>query len=107
MSLDVSLTRKQPTEVFEANITHNLGAMAREAGIYQHLWHPEEIEVRQAWQLIKPLRAGIAAMKANPSHFEKFDAENGWGTYNQFLPWLEQYLAACEKYPDADVSVSR
>ncbi len=32
---------------------------------------------------------------------------NGWGTYKNFVPWVAKYLAACEEYPDADVSVSR
>ena len=35
MSLDVTLTAVRPTEVYSANITHNLW-MAEEAGIYQH-----------------------------------------------------------------------
>ena len=30
-------------EVYSANITHNLGGMAREGGIYQACWRPEEI----------------------------------------------------------------
>jgi hypothetical protein len=46
-------------------------------------------------------------MKADPARFDKYNASNGWGTYKQFLPWLEEYLAACERMPDAAVSVSR
>lgn len=43
MSLDVYLTAVRPTEVFSANITHNLGEMADKAGIYKACWRPEEI----------------------------------------------------------------
>lgn len=107
MSLDVSLVRKQPTEVFEANITHNLGAMAREAGIYMHLWRPEEIGITHAAELIEPLREGLAAMKADPERFEAHNAENGWGLYEHFVPWIEKYIAACEEYPDAQVRACR
>lgn len=107
MSLDVHLTRTQPTVVFNANITHNLGAMAKEAGIYEHLWRPKEIKVTKASQLIEPLRVAIATMKADPSRFEKHNSPNGWGLYEHFVPWLERYLFACEEYPDADVNVSR
>jgi hypothetical protein len=39
--------------------------------------------------------------------FKMHDAPNGWGTYEQFLPWLEEYLRACEENPDAIVMVSR
>ena len=107
MSLDVYLTRTQPTTVFDANITHNLGAMAEEAGIYKHLWRPEEIGITKASQLIETLREAITLMRADPTRFEKHNASNGWGLYEHFVPWLERYLAACEEYPDADVGVSR
>ncbi len=107
MSLDVYLMRTQPTEVYEANITHNLGAMANEAGIYKHLWRPDEIGITKAAELIEPLRAGLALMKADPPRFEAHDSPNGWGLYKNFVPFVEKYLAACEEFPDADVSVSR
>lgn len=107
MSLDVTLIRKLPTAVFDANITHNLGAMAREAGIYEACWRPDEIGITKAAQLIEPLRGAIAAMKDNPERFKKLNSPNGWGTYDGFLPWLEKYLAACEENPGAIVQVSR
>jgi len=107
MSLDVYLTAVRETEVYEANITHNLNRMAAEAGIYDALWRPEEVGITAAAQLIEPLRAGLVLMKADPARFEKFNAENGWGTYRQFVPWIEKYLAACEENPDASVRVSR
>jgi hypothetical protein len=100
-------TRKETESFYSANITHNLGAMAEEAGIYKHLWRPEEIGITKAAQLIDPLRAGIALMKSDPPRFEKHNAVNGWGTYAGFVPWIEKYLAACEANPTADVSVSR
>lgn len=62
MSLDVHLTKVMPTEVFGSNITHNLGEMAEEAGIYKHLWRPEEIGITKADQLIAPLREGLARL---------------------------------------------
>lgn len=107
MSLDVYLTKVQPCTVFDQNITHNLGGMAREAGIYEHCWRPEEIGIKVAAQLIGPLQAAIAAMEADPARFEKHNAPNGWGLYEHFVPWLKKYLAACEEFPDAEVHVSR
>lgn len=107
MSLDVYLTRVQPCEVFRSNITHNLGKMAEEAGIYQHMWRPEEIGITKAHQLIEPLRNGLALLRSDPARFEKFNSPNGWGLYVHFVPFVEKYLQACEEYPDADVSASR
>lgn len=108
MSLDVYLTCDDEEECFfSANITHNLGGMASEAGIYQALWRPEEIGITKAGQLIEPLRAGLTEMALNPSKYEQFNASNGWGRYEDFLPWVAYYLEACTKYPEAKVSVSR
>ena len=113
MSLDVYLTQpKCPTcgrgdQLFQANITHNLNTMAEEAGIYMYLWRPDEIGITKAAQLIEPLAAGLKLMKSDPPRFEKFNSENGWGLYEHFVPWIENYLAACRQNPEADVSVSR
>lgn len=107
MSLDVYLEAVRPTEVYWANITHNLSAMAEEAGIYKHLWRPEELEITKAAQLIEPLKAGLALLKADPERFRKHNAVNGWGLYEHFVPFVEKYLAACVESPDADVRISR
>ena len=107
MSLNVYLTANRPTTVFTSNITHNLGKMAEEAGIYYHLWRPDEIGVTKAEQLILPLEEGIRLMKADPDRFRKHDAPNGWGLYEHFVPWIEEYLAACKENPDAKIEVSR
>jgi len=107
MSLDIYLSRVQETEVFDANITHNLNKMAKEAGIYQHLWRPDEIGITIAAQLIEPLTKGLALMKSDPKRFKKFNSPNGWGTYEDFVPWIECYIKACKEFPDATVSVSR
>ena len=106
MSLDVYLTAMRKTEVYSANTTHNLGKMALEAGIYHHLWRPEELGIKQAGELIMPLRAGLALLKSDPERFKKFDSPNGWGLYVHFVPFVEKYLEACEQNPDSAVEVS-
>jgi len=50
---------------------------------------------------------GITQLKSDPKRFKEFDAKNGWGTYDDFLPWLQKYLEACEAYPDAEIRASR
>lgn len=94
-------------EVFSANITHNLGKMAAEAGIYECLWRPEEANITKAAQLIDPLSRGLQIMKRDPERFEKLNPPNGWGSYAIFVPWIERYLIACITYPEAEVSVCR
>lgn len=107
MSLDVHLEAVRPTEVYWANITHNLGAMAEAAGIYKHLWRPEEVGVKTAADLIGPLCDGLAALKADPVKFSMHNAPNGWGKYEHFVPFVEKLLEACRANPDASFRVSR
>lgn len=94
-------------ELYWANITHNLNSMAEAAGIYTACWRPDEGNFKKAKDIIEPLRAGLAALKADPEKFEKYNASNGWGLYENFVPWVEKYLAACEEYSEANIRVSR
>jgi hypothetical protein len=97
----------ETNEVYTANITHNLNKMAEEVGIYKHLWRPEEINITKAKELIDPLREGLHRLKLDPERYKKFDSENGWGTYELFIKFVENYLNACYKYPESEISVSR
>lgn len=72
----------EPEAAYWANITHNLGKMASEAGIYEYLWRPDEIGVATAWELIQPLRKGLKKLVENRKHFEQFNPANGWGDYD-------------------------
>lgn len=113
MSLDVDLRCPacehcgREGDNFSANITHNLNEMADAAGIYGIVWRPDENGITKAKQLVSPLRKAIAEMKADPVRFKKFNSPNGWGLYKHFVPWLEEYLSACERMPKAIISVSR
>ena len=93
--------------VFSANVTHNLNAMAEEAGLYKHLWRPEEIGIEFAHQLSEPLRGALLLLAAEPERFQKHNPPNGWGNYTIFREFVEDYLAATLTHPDAIVSVSR
>ena len=93
--------------VFEANITHNLGRMADAAGIYRHLWRPEELGIDRAGKLIEPLRTGLAMLESDPARFQKLNPPNGWGNYDGLVRFVRRYLAACIQYQDATIYVSR
>jgi len=120
MSLHVYLTRKkwisydagktlieEDEAIYSANITHNLGLMADEAGIYEALWRPEETGKTKAGEIVPLLEAGLNELKTRPEHFKKFNSPNGWGTYEHFVPFVEDYLNACRDHPDAIIDVSR
>ena len=119
MSLDVTLINKEKSvvcsnceqqlykdiEVYTANITHNLSEMANKAGIYKYLWRPEEINCNKARHLIQVLKIGLANLKNRPDYFKQFDSPDGWGLYVHFVPFVEEYLNACIKYPNAKIGV--
>jgi len=127
VSYDGGKTLKEKKEnVYYVNITHNLGDMAKEAGIYEALWRPymlrenyvpiedyheelkyeDSVEVR-AYEIIPILEKGLEDMRARPEHYKTFDSPNGWGTYAHFVPFVEEYLSACKKYSEAIVDVWR
>lgn len=81
--------------------------MAQAADIYAALWRPDEVGVTHVRQLIKPLRRGLARLRADPEKFMAYDAPNGWGVYQDFVPWVAGVLTACEGFPKALVRVSR
>lgn len=114
-------------EVYWANITHNLNVMAEKAGIYEALWRPhrlksdykisngnyeeelvfEMLSVTRAKELIPILEKGLAKLKQKPKYFSNFNAKNGWGLYEHFVPFVEKYLQACKENPNSIVKVSR
>jgi len=91
-----------PYEIYTANITHNLGQMAAEAGIYKALWRPEEIGIRYAKQIVPILEKGLRALKHNPEHFKAFE-----GKYESLLRFVERYLHECRGNPEAFLRASR
>jgi hypothetical protein len=107
MALELDLEQRKWTAVWEGHITHNLGHMAEEAGIYNALWRPDECGITRGRDLIEPLRVGLARLEAEPERFRAFNPENGWGSYETLVKFVRQTIAACEKYPKARVRAWR
>lgn len=95
----------EDSEVYEANITHNLSTMAEAAGIYECLWSPGHAGVTKASQLIGPLTDGLMRLQIDPERFEAMNPKNGWGDYDGLVRFVADYLEACKAYPDATVRV--
>lgn len=107
MSLDIHLKYLRPVDVFHNNITHNLGEMAKEAGLYLVMWHPEDIKVTKAKQAVPYLKEGIKNLRLNPDKYKKFNPVNGWGSYEGLLSSAEEYLSACVENPNSIIEVCR
>lgn len=100
-------TKIEEERLYEANVTHNLNKMADKAGIYQALWRPDENGMVKAKDIIDILTKGLKKMKKYPERFKKLNPPNGWGSYDEFVPWIENYLKVCIEYPEATIKVSR
>jgi hypothetical protein len=83
------------------NITHNLKPMAIEAGI-GGLWDISESEPRttRAKFWIPRLELAVHLMTNDPARFRKLDSPNGWGLYDNFLPWVQEVLRRCKASPN-------
>ena len=103
----IVIKREESNQVFSWNITHNLNTMAEAADLYTHLWRPEEIGITKAGELIHRLKLGIQELTSKPDHYKTYNPDNGWGDYDGLVTFVEKYLQACIKYPDATISVSR
>lgn len=99
--------REDDNTVYNGNITHNLGKMARAAGIYEALWRPEEVAIIKAYQLIDVLGCGLFKLISRPDLFKEFNPENGWGSYEGLVEFVSNYLKACIDHPHATIKVWR
>lgn len=113
MSLDVDLMVIQPVSVFSLNITHNLGAMAREVQLsngktlYDVLWRPDENDYYTAEDISELLDEGWNILLSDPEKYKKFNPENGWGEYDGLCNFVYEYRNACWDRPSAELRVSR
>lgn len=89
--------------VGEFNITHNLTKMAEEAGLYKVLWRGDENGYFKAGAMTADVEVGLAKLKADPDYFKQFNSDNGWGTYEGLVAFVEEVLAVCKEHPDATV----
>lgn len=109
MSLNVRLQVKEIVDVYSGDITHNMGRMANECGVYEACWRPEELGHKKlkAKHIIPILEKGIEELESWPEYYKQFNPENGGGDYYSFLEWLASYLTACKIYPNAKICIWR
>jgi len=108
MSLDVNLMVTMPTSVYSGNITHNLGAMAREVKYGLEWAGVADLHgFKYARDIADLLDIGWNILLSDPETFRKFNPENGWGSYDGLVEFVYKYRNACWDNPDAELSVCR
>lgn len=96
-------TEKILKEYFSNRITHNLARMANECGLYEVIWRPEKNDIQTAKQLIPFLKEGLKVLQEDEEKLFHLEPENGWGSYEYLVRFVEQYLDACERFPNSTV----
>lgn len=109
---EIKETSYVDNEYFHMNITHNLTEMASQCEIpgmckpnkgmvslYDLLWHPEENLgiTTLTEEYIHDVIKCYLKLTENPEFFEKFNPDNGWGTYKQLVEKTNQYIIALLK----------
>jgi len=87
----------KPHQVFDRSIMIESKTVASLAEIYDPIFCPEKLNISKASQLINPLTIALFKIKSDPDYYKPFYA------YEDFLSFLEEYLKACIKYPDANI----
>lgn len=91
---------------WEGNITHNLTEMAEHCmcdhvlDLYKLLWrdsYPVGLSVNE---YIKLLLRAKENLETYPDDFKKYNPENGWGTYEQLLNFVKQFMVALITMPE-------
>jgi len=96
--------RRYRDGLFSQNITHNLGAMFSEAGVYEILWRGDGLV---AGSVVDRLVAALQVMRDDEPRFRKFDAPNGWGRYEHAVEFLSDVIAGCREHPEGVIRCSR
>ena len=83
------------------NHTANTGTMIKEVCGSR----PPEWGGKTGREMYPILLQGISLLSVYPQKYRCFEPENGWGTVETTIAFLEKVAANCEQYPDAVLEV--
>jgi len=84
------------------NMTYNVSTMVKEACGVTFSWF-DGMTCKQALPILYFCWRNL---RRNPSHFRRFEAPNGWGTYEQFMPYMTRFYVMARLHPKGIIRVS-
>lgn len=107
MSYDISLyinTGLEDKEVVEiGNYTYNCANMFRVASeVDKSLSDLHNMSCVEAEPIISK---AVENMQKDPVKYKAMNPENGWGSYETFLPYVESLLKECRANPSCKIGV--
>lgn len=88
-------------ELFDWSPTYNYAPMFRAAGFGLRAF-----DGQTGAQVAAVLAPAVAAMEADPEKFRVLEASNGWGTYDNVMPYLRKFLRIVTERPECSVVVT-
>lgn len=108
MGLNIYVSEMQYVTFQDFQLTHNLVPMAKEAGLYEALWCPSVFADKpEAQDLIYNLELGLTYLLEHPERCKRWEPANGFGSYDQLVSIVHDYLVTCKLYPDAIITVDK
>lgn len=84
------------------NHTSNTAAMIKEVcGSY-----PSEWDGKKCADMYPVLMQGISLLNLHPQRYRQFEPDNGWGTVETTIDFLQKIADTCDKYPTAVLEIS-
>lgn len=109
MSLDITLTDvfiEPPIQLESLNITNNLIDFAKALNCYECIWKPQSLNILSSSQLLPHLYEAYYKIIKYGDDYLPLLPKNGWGTKEQFLNFIDQYIETCITYPNALIEAS-
>lgn len=104
ISLEIDTGNSELQEVVEiGNYTYNCSGMFVRA-------NSKRLSLRELHGMTctkaEPILAEVVEnMQKNPAEYKAMNPENGWGSYDTFLPYLENFLKQCRANPKCKIGV--
>lgn len=80
------------------NITYNLAPMWY--AIFDGAKQMCDIDTMSGEEAEPYLKIGLRRLKKKPEKFIALNPANGWGTYEDFVKYIENLIKLCKEYPD-------
>lgn len=103
MSLDINITAKRETEIYEANVTYNLADMYykcidKDKGF-------RKLDGMNCKEALPIIENAIKDMLNNADEYRKLNPKNGWGSYEGLLKVLQEMRSCCESNLDGSINI--
>lgn len=99
----------RPTVAFSCPIPDDFEALASAAGLGQILYHPYQLSITVAGDMIPLLQSGLDQLldASRRAEFQLLEPAEGWGPLEALTELVGRLLLACQDNPGAVIRITR